>query len=426
MDGLHDIIRAVTDPIVVLHRVVEQSLVAVPHADGAAVELLRAGQFEYVSAGGSLTPFIGTSVPEQGSLSGAATSTGEIQCALDTDDDARVNREACRRVGARSLLCVPLRRGIEPVGVLKVTAGHPDAFDDADVTILARLAEFVSVSITAAADIARVATEAEAWDSPAGTAFVANVLHPGSVDRHAASRRVERVLADDAFTVVCQPIVALDSGALVGAEALARFPQPPAQGPDAWFAEAYAAGLGVALELAAIRKAVTLMDHLPHGTYLTVNVGPEVLATPELHDVVVNGRHDPARLVLELTEHFAVEDYERLRHALCGLRRAGARLAIDDTGAGFASLAHILKLSPDIIKLDRDLARGIDQDPIRRSLAAALVAFAGQTGAQVVAEGLETTGELAAVRELGIGFGQGYLLGRPGAPAALAPLADAA
>jgi EAL domain-containing protein (putative c-di-GMP-specific phosphodiesterase class I) len=90
------------------------------------------------------------------------------------------------------------------------------------------------------------------------------------------------------------------------------------------------------------------------------------------------------------------------------------RLAIDDTGAGFASLRHILNLEPDIIKLDISLTRGVDVDRARRALAAALIAFAANTGASIVAEGVETASELSVLRDLGVGFGQGYLLGRPG------------
>jgi EAL domain-containing protein (putative c-di-GMP-specific phosphodiesterase class I) len=411
---LQKIIHDVTDPIVVLRRVVEQALHVVPHADGAAVELYRDGHFDYVCTGGRLETQLGLRLPAAASLSGLAITTGETQCCADSELDKRVHLQACRTVGARSLICVPLRRGDEPVGVLKVTAAQPLAFDDADVGILTGLAEFITVSVSAAADIARVATEARDWGS---AEFVANVLRPGIVQDHATRKRIRRVLEDDDFAIAVQPIVRLDSGVLVGAEALARFPSPPAQGPDRWFAEAYAAGLGTQLELAAARRAINLLDELPPHAYLTVNIGPEAMATPEFLELVTGA--DAQRLVVELTEHFAVEDYERLRAALCGLRRAGARLAIDDTGAGFASLAHILKLSPEVIKLDRGLARGIDADPVRRALAAALVDFAKQTGAQVVAEGLETDAELATVRELGIDLGQGYLLGRPGDVAAL-------
>lgn len=412
---LQKIIHDATDPIVVLRRVVEQALHVVPHADGAAVELYRDGQLDYVCTHGTLAPQIGLRLPAAASLSGLAITTGQTQYCADSEVDKRVNLPACRTVGARSLICVPLRRGDEPVGILKVTAGQPLAFDDQDFEILNGLAEFITVSISAAADIARVANEARDW--PAAE-FVANVLEPGIFQDHTTRRRIKRVLEDDDFAIAVQPIVRLDSGALVGAEALARFPSPPVQGPDRWFAEAYAAGIGAQLELAAARKAINLLDELPPHAYLSLNIGPEVMATTEFMDLIRGA--DAERLVIELTEHFAVEDYQRLRAALCGLRRAGARLAIDDTGAGFASLAHILKLSPEIIKLDRDLARGIDADPVRRALAAALVDFARQTGAQVVAEGLETDAELATVRELGIHLGQGYLLGKPGPTSALA------
>jgi EAL domain-containing protein (putative c-di-GMP-specific phosphodiesterase class I) len=415
---LQKIIHDVTDPIVVLRRVVDQALCVVPHADGAAVELYRDGHFDYVCTGGRLTPQLGLRLPAAASLSGLATTTGQTQCCSDSEVDERVNLPACRTVGARSLICVPLRRGDEAIGVLKVTSEQPLAFDEADIGILTGLAEFITVSISAASDIARVATAARDWSS---TEFVANVLRPGITEDHAARRRIRGVLDSDDFAVVVQPIVRLDSGALVGAEALARFPSPPAQGPDRWFTDAYAAGLGTELELAAARKAINLLGELPPHAYLTVNIGPAAMAAPEFLELVRDS--DAERLVVELTEHFAVEDYERLRAALCGLRRAGARLAIDDTGAGFASLAHILKLSPEIIKLDRDLARGIDADPVRRALAAALVDFARQTGAEVVAEGLETDAELATVRELGIDFGQGYLLGKPGPTEALASAA---
>lgn len=412
---LQKIIHDVTDPIVVLRRVVEQALHVVPHADGAAVELYRDGELDYVCAHGTLAPQIGLRLPATASLSGLAISTGRTQYCADSEVDKRVNLPACRKVGARSLICVPLRRDEQPLGILKVTAAEPLAFDDQDFETLSGLADFITVTIGAAADIARVATAARDWQS---AEFVANVLQPGVFQDHATRERVRRVLEADDFAIAVQPIVRLDSGALVGAEALARFPSPPVQGPDRWFADAYAAGLGPELELAAARKAINLLGELPPRAYLSVNIGPEALATTEFIDLVVHA--DAERLVIELTEHFAVEDYERLRSALCRLRRAGARLAIDDTGAGFASLAHILKLSPEIIKLDRDLARGIDADPVRRALAAALVDFAKQTGAQVVAEGLETDAELATVRQLGIDLGQGYLLGKPGPTSALA------
>jgi EAL domain-containing protein (putative c-di-GMP-specific phosphodiesterase class I)/putative methionine-R-sulfoxide reductase with GAF domain len=428
---LHRIIREATNPQAVLRRVTDQALHVVPHADGAAVELLHNGELAYVCTAGDLGPALGLRLKTENTMSGLAIARAVTLRCDDAETDDRVDREACRSVGARSMVCVPLRHphADEAFGVLKVTSARRAAFDDDDLTTLDGLAKFIAVAISAAKDIARVADEVEAFNSRPTSEFVANVLDPGIVAGVDARRRVEGVLRDGgrAMEVVLQPIVRLEDGKLFGAEALARFPQAtdsgPARPPDAWFGDAHAAGLGIPLELIAVRKAVRLLRDLPDGVYLTVNVGPDVIAAPELPQILAGA--DPTRIVLELTEHFPVEDYERLKGALCEIRRRGTRLAIDDTGAGFASLAHILKLSPDVIKLDRDLARGIDADPIRRSMAAALVAFAAQTGAQVVAEGLETEDELATVRELGIAFGQGYLLGRPGPADALAGAAPA-
>lgn len=121
-----------------------------------------------------------------------------------------------------------------------------------------------------------------------------------------------------------------------------------------------------------------------------------------------------ARLLLEVTEHSSIGDYGLLSEALAQLRKAGLRLAVDDAGSGYASFRHILKLRPDIIKLDQSLIRGIDHDPGSRALAAALITFARETGSCVIAEGVETEDELAALRVLGVGTAQGYLLGRPG------------
>src|SRR5207245_1819272 len=168
------------------------------------------------------------------------------------------------------------------------------------------------------------------------------------------------------------------------------------QSPDVIFDEALAVGLGVELELAALETGLSALGHLPTGCYLSLNVSPTTVLSPRLADVL-NGA-DSARIVLELTEHAEVADYDVLTRALETLRRGGVRLAVDDAGAGFASLRHIVRLSPDFIKLDVSLTRGIDIDPVRQSLAAALVSFAHDTGPVVVAEGIETEGELDAPR----------------------------
>ena len=215
----------------------------------------------------------------------------------------------------------------------------------------------------------------------------------------------------------CQPIVSLDSGDLAGVEALSRFPRTH-HAPDAWLGDAERVGLGLRLQLAAVENALRLVDELPPGTFLTVNVGPDAIAASQLP--ILLEAVDPERIVLELTEHLAIVDYPRLRASLGVIRARGARLAIDDTGAGFASLGHIVNLRPELIKLDRQFTRGIDTDPVRRSLARALASFARDIGAEVISEAIETSAELETIRRLGIGYGQGYFIGRP-APAAALP-----
>lgn len=434
--GLQGAIRELTDPMVVMRRVVDQALLLLPQAEGAAVELAAEGVLTYVCAGGNLSAYVGIRLQQAASLSGLAVRTGQTLRCDDSATDPRVDRAACERVGAVSMVCVPLRRGGQPVGVLKVSAARPRVFGDADVAILTRLADFITAAIGAASDLSRIsagllddsvrpveATSGQSTASTAGPAdvgvgaFVANVLRPGLVGDVEVRERVQRALTESAFDMVCQPILDLATGELVGAEALARFSSAPSQGPDAWFDDAQRVGLGVELELAAVRKALALLDRVPRGAYLAVNVGPETILTDELRRLL--DAVDTRRVVIELTEHLQVGDYRRLTEALTAVRKRGARLAIDDTGAGFAGLAHMLKLAPDVIKLDRDITGGIDFDPVRRALASALVSFAAGTGAKVIAEGIETADELDTVRHLGIRYGQGYQLGRPGPVAAL-------
>ena len=143
-----------------------------------------------------------------------------------------------------------------------------------------------------------------------------------------------------------------------------------------------------------------------------MNFSPQTAVSDRLRDLLE--RADPSRIVVEVTEHAPVADYDELREALSGLRERGVRLAIDDAGAGFASLRHIIRLDPDLIKLDITLTRQIETDPVRQALAVALVSFAEQIGATVVAEGVESELELEALRRAGIRHAQGFLLGRPG------------
>lgn len=238
-----------------------------------------------------------------------------------------------------------------------------------------------------------------------------------SIDRESRERAIRGYVRGEGRHLVFQPIVDLETGEIVGVEALSRFADPDGRTPDLVFADAAAVGMQLDLETAAIRDAVAQLEQLPEAAYLSVNCSHRTAMWPGLPDLVA-GR--AGRLVLEITEHERVEDYEALTAQLETLREAGARLAIDDAGAGFASLRHALRLAPDIIKADMSIVRGVDADDGRRALASALVSFAKQMGMAIVAEGVETEAERATLLRIGMRYGQGYLLGRP----APLPLAD--
>jgi EAL domain-containing protein (putative c-di-GMP-specific phosphodiesterase class I) len=204
--------------------------------------------------------------------------------------------------------------------------------------------------------------------------------------------------------------VDLRSREVVGTEALARFRSLPLRPPNEWFVEAVAMELGVQLELASVRQAMRVIPRLAPGTFLSINCSHRVAGSAELASVL---SPDADRVVLEITEHEAIEDYDDLVAALAGLKIHGVRVAIDDVGAGFASLRHTLQIVPDFVKLDISLTRDIDVDRGNQALASALISFADEMGMTMIAEGIETGPELEALLGLGVPFGQGFFLAEP-------------
>lgn len=231
----------------------------------------------------------------------------------------------------------------------------------------------------------------------------------GEETRLAWRARVEAAIAAHQPVIHLQPIHRLADGRTVGAEALARFPDAGERPPNLWFDEACEVGLGLELELAAVRQALSTLPYVPADQYLSVNVSPETILSGALEPLVraAAGR----ALVLEITEHKQVKDYAELTRQLARLRPF-ARIAIDDVGAGYAGLQHIIAFEPDILKLDIGLTRNIDQDTAKRALTGAMVSFAALTGSVIVAEGVERDGERKALEDLGLLYGQGWLFSR--------------
>ena len=228
-------------------------------------------------------------------------------------------------------------------------------------------------------------------------------------DRH----EIVAVMQDpEGLTPVFQPLVALATGQVSGYEALTRFKAPPKRFPDQWFNLAARVGLGAALEAHAIKKALDVPNR-PPGTYLSLNLSPSTLRAPEVQAVLPE---DLTGLVIEVTEHELAADDATLAADLADARRRGARVAVDDAGAGYAGLQQLMRVAPDLIKLDRSLVQNIHEDPAKQALVDSFVRFGRRTGAQVVAEGIEIEEELRVLADLDVTYGQGYFLAKPGPP----------
>jgi EAL domain-containing protein (putative c-di-GMP-specific phosphodiesterase class I) len=232
----------------------------------------------------------------------------------------------------------------------------------------------------------------------------------GAVGRDA----VEAVLADPGLIrPVFQPIVDLRRSAVWGFEMLARFGDDASGSPLGWLAAAERDGLGAALEARLVATGISARDQLPNGARLSINVSPEALVSRDVRDVLDRAPGGLSRIVLEVTERRRVEDYAELSGALDRARAAGAAVAVDDAGAGYAALEHVARLRPDYVKLDRDLVADADVDPHKLAVIEAIGLFAGRLDAALVAEGIERRAEHRTLAGLAVQLGQGYLFGRP-------------
>jgi EAL domain-containing protein (putative c-di-GMP-specific phosphodiesterase class I) len=236
---------------------------------------------------------------------------------------------------------------------------------------------------------------------------------PAARQGRQTEKQIRAVLDAGTIRTVFQPVIRLADAGIVAYEALSRFDHPLTARPDRAFAMAASSGLGAELELMAAGSALTHLDLAPTGGWLGVNISADTVLTPAALALLMRHSGGP-RILLEITEHTPVSDYRRLTESLRPLRAAGMLIGVDDAGAGFASLSHILHLRPDVIKLDIALVRGIDHDPVRRALARSLVGFAAEIGALLIAEGVESPGERESLHALGVRYGQGFLWGKPG------------
>jgi EAL domain-containing protein (putative c-di-GMP-specific phosphodiesterase class I) len=227
--------------------------------------------------------------------------------------------------------------------------------------------------------------------------------------------RLRVILDEESIRTLVHPILDLDSMDIIGYEALSRGPEGSEfERPDKLFAVAYDEDLVLRLERVCRKRALEMAAGIPEGRLLFLNIEPEAVADPHLRDVVTGeGALTRGLIVLEVTESAAVADFTSFRGALDYVRALGFKVAIDNAGAGYGSISCVSELHPEWIKVDRALVSGCDSDDIRRSLIESLVTLSARTGSKLIAEGIETVGELNAVRALGVRYGQGFLLAEP-------------
>ena len=222
-----------------------------------------------------------------------------------------------------------------------------------------------------------------------------------------------------------QPIIRLLDGVTLGYESLCRI--NPGTGPQLPEALFDAAGRDMEQELdeACIRAGLAASVHtLPATLFLNVTLPTLVQpnAAQRLHQLAEEAGVAPEHVVLEVSEHVPVPNVARLRRVVADVRARGFRIAIDDAGAGHASMLVIAEVRPDFIKIDRDLIRGVHSSDSRRALVVSLLSFGTHINARIIAEGIETEADLRSLMDLGVQFGQGNVLGEPvilGDPAVL-------
>ncbi|MGJ3190487.1 EAL domain-containing protein [Paenarthrobacter nitroguajacolicus] len=267
----------------------------------------------------------------------------------------------------------------------------------------------------------------ETRKNPAPTPKVAVGLEPASLHlessdaartvsipvSHEVRESIQAILADKLLLTAFQPVHALPSGDVVGVEALTRFVGEDGAGADVWFSEAAAAGLGTELEIAALHCALTAAHDVPEDMSVALNLTPETSSDRRVRNLLAAAALAPDRIIVELTGSLAGVEGQTGRDGLGPLRALGLRLAISASGAALVSLDRIEQLRPDIIKLDRHLIEGIEGNEGQKIRARAIVELAREIGADVIAEGIETTEELQEVTALEVTAAQGYLLGRP-------------
>jgi PAS domain S-box-containing protein len=312
------------------------------------------------------------------------TSKGSVWIDLENPEEVETRpvMNHMRVIGFRAFTYSPIRRDGQLMGVLALGLKDLDYRDQ----INARLSDF------------------DGLGSFAGALFGSQVKTFKS--REATIKKIRELIDHERFHPVYQPVIEVRSRAIVGYEALTRFEDGVA--PDVHFAEAHLVGLQEELDVACAKRAIAAARTLDPGLWLSINLSPSTLIEGHAHDLV-SGSARP--IAFEITEHVKIDDYDQLRRAV--REAGGSDIFVDDAGAGYAGLQHILQLNPDLVKLDISMVHGVDVDIARQALVSGMCHFASQAGIILLAEGVETSAEFETLKTLGVELAQGYYLGKP-------------
>ena len=364
-------------------------------APGAVIELAEGDDMVYTVTSGSLDGTEGVRLARGGSLSGEAVGTGKVLISSDTETDERVDREACRRVGARSMIVVPLIAGDRVQGVLKVISGQPHAFGEDNVNLLEHLAHFIARALQRA-DVRPVESEAR--------------------ERLEFEDCLSRAIAEGRLVAYAQPIVDARTGEVVEEELLVRMIGSDGQVlvPDGFLPQARRFGLMPSIDRFMVARGIELARA---GRRVAVNLsGNSINDTAASAAIIEQLRQagDAAhRMSFEITEHAALASTELAERFSEDMRGLGCRLALDDFGTGFGSLTELRGMTLHTLKIDRSFVSGLLRSPHDESIVRAIVGIAREFGLRTTAEGVEDAETRARLVELGVDQIQGYLIGHP-------------
>lgn len=228
---------------------------------------------------------------------------------------------------------------------------------------------------------------------------------------------IKKIIKNNKFYCLYQPIVDLRTGLIYGYESLTRTNHPKYQDIKELIEDVYKFNLAKEFTLLALENSINGFDNLEENNkYLFVNIDPKLLKrnTEKIYSIFENCNEKLRKnIIVELTENVEVKDMEKLEKSLDIIKDLGVRFAVDDLGVGYSNINLLISISADFAKIDKVFISNIDKINKKRELIKKIVEYTRYIGVKTICEGIETKEELDVIIELGVDYGQGYYLGKP-------------